>query len=290
MADFLTRLASRAMGLAPVVEPVVGSLFAPEPAIATVGGFDVALNEARRPPEMAMGQDTLPLPSAPLPESAYRSTTERQHPEPTHAASPNAHNASEPDRRVVPSTERGQSVVSAPAATQPQRATAGETAAEDTLLLPPSGPAMRALPVGPSRRAVATLSVRPTQSDRGFGPTAWLPEEPAGAPEQSSKKRVDEASAPRHEMTGAPLLMPLAPAESPPPSRQNAPRRRGEHGQVATTALSPAPSPTIEITIGRVEVRAVHPPAPATRPKPASPPTARVSLEDYLRDQQGRGR
>ena len=46
-------------------------------------------------------------------------------------------------------------------------------------------------------------------------------------------------------------------------------------------------APTIEITIGRVEVRAVQPPAPAPRPKTTSPHAPALSLEEYLRNQNG---
>jgi hypothetical protein len=40
-------------------------------------------------------------------------------------------------------------------------------------------------------------------------------------------------------------------------------------------------APIIRVTIGRVEVRAVHP--PAANPKPAKPATPKLSLDDYLR-------
>lgn len=54
--------------------------------------------------------------------------------------------------------------------------------------------------------------------------------------------------------------------------------------QSEARAASPAP-PTIQVTIGRIEVRAVPPSAPP-RPRTATP-TARLSLEDYLRSRSG---
>ena len=42
--------------------------------------------------------------------------------------------------------------------------------------------------------------------------------------------------------------------------------------------------PVIRVTIGRIEVRAVHPPAPAS--KPAKPRLPKLSLEEYLRKRQ----
>lgn len=47
-----------------------------------------------------------------------------------------------------------------------------------------------------------------------------------------------------------------------------------------------AAAPTIKITIGRVDVRAVMPAAPATRPAPARPGPS-LSLEDYLQQREG---
>jgi hypothetical protein len=43
-------------------------------------------------------------------------------------------------------------------------------------------------------------------------------------------------------------------------------------------------APIVRVTIGRIEVRAVHPTAPA--PKPAKPAPPRLSLEDYLHERK----
>ena len=48
----------------------------------------------------------------------------------------------------------------------------------------------------------------------------------------------------------------------------------------------PEPAPTIKITIGRVDVRAIMPAAPAPRPAPTRPSPA-LSLEDYLKQREG---
>jgi hypothetical protein len=45
-------------------------------------------------------------------------------------------------------------------------------------------------------------------------------------------------------------------------------------------------TPTIRVTIGRIDVRAITPPAPPPRPKQARPgPT--LSLDDYARQRKG---
>jgi hypothetical protein len=52
---------------------------------------------------------------------------------------------------------------------------------------------------------------------------------------------------------------------------------------------SPAPPPTVQVTIGRIEVRAILPPAPAPQPS-ARPATPRLSLTDYLKQHAGEQR
>jgi hypothetical protein len=56
------------------------------------------------------------------------------------------------------------------------------------------------------------------------------------------------------------------------------PRRR--KGFSPLEQRSSTSAPTIRVTIGRVEVRAIHPAPPV--PKPAKPSTPKLSLEDYL--------
>jgi hypothetical protein len=76
-----------------------------------------------------------------------------------------------------------------------------------------------------------------------------------------------------------PLALPhrAAPPAAGPRSTRHAARRAAE-------AHDPAPAPVIEVTIGRVEVRAeVSGPKPA--PRRAAPPA--MTLEDYLRRRRG---
>ncbi|MEL6354653.1 MAG: hypothetical protein AAFR58_23320 [Cyanobacteria bacterium J06627_28] len=60
----------------------------------------------------------------------------------------------------------------------------------------------------------------------------------------------------------------------------------------AATSSTPSPAsvtfqpPPIQVTIGRIEVRAVPPKQPL--PKSPSPRPSRPSLEEYLRDRRGR--
>jgi len=63
---------------------------------------------------------------------------------------------------------------------------------------------------------------------------------------------------------------------------------RAEPAAPPATKEAPAPeaAPTIQVTIGRVEVRATPPPAPAPQRPRAKPPV--MSLDEYLR-QRNRG-
>ena len=56
---------------------------------------------------------------------------------------------------------------------------------------------------------------------------------------------------------------------------------RVEPGPFPARRQETAPAPTIQVTIGRIEVRATPPPAQPPRPRPSAP--SALSLEDYLR-------
>jgi hypothetical protein len=78
---------------------------------------------------------------------------------------------------------------------------------------------------------------------------------------------------PRPEVPPEPWFTPPAPAA---PSLPRAP------------ADDPHEPAVVRVTIGRVDVRAVVPPAPAEQRKPRRQP--RLTLEEYLRDAEGRRR
>jgi hypothetical protein len=57
----------------------------------------------------------------------------------------------------------------------------------------------------------------------------------------------------------------------------------------AAREREPAEPSAIHVTIGRVEVRAVVPPAPQQPAPPARKPSPVIPLDDYLRQQRSRG-
>lgn len=117
----------------------------------------------------------------------------------------------------------------------------------------------------------------PTFSERA--PTAHpkpAGTEPTARPTRESlepKPELPPAVAPvTHIVTPAPATVSRV---SPAPSRE-----RARNGGVARDDAS-APR-AIHITIGRIEVRAVHPPAEPVPPRPA-PASSRITLEEYLK-------
>ncbi len=132
----------------------------------------------------------------------------------------------------------------------------------------------RSLPVTqPAGASQIRPTLEPEFSDAG--PTLQslpLSEQP-GRPQPPAGDKMDQAdSAGIRPDVGSPIRPVLQPL----PGTADRP-----------VSPAPPPRPTIEITIGRVEVRlrpeAARPPQPAPRPKPA------LSLDDYL-SRQGRGR
>jgi hypothetical protein len=109
-------------------------------------------------------------------------------------------------------------------------------------------------------------------------PGAWPhPPERTADPE---KLLVPAAVVNRHS-AGAPGVVAPLPGARPP-----AQPPVGAHPRVIHQAETTAPAPTIQVTIGRVEVRAVQPtPAPPLRQPPRAAP--KVSLEEYLHGQRG---
>lgn len=95
------------------------------------------------------------------------------------------------------------------------------------------------------------------------------------------------------EIKGASQHQPAPPATVPTPALvvarpqvTHAPRAEPAAPQATKEALAPEVAPTIQVTIGRVEVRAT-PPAPALKRPRAKPPA--MSLDEYLRQRNQGG-
>jgi hypothetical protein len=110
---------------------------------------------------------------------------------------------------------------------------------------------------------------------------------------------IPRASEPDHRGLPGALVTPVGPPRPPAAAAETASTPvASPHATVFAPAgaLRPVPTPsesrltaaapTIRITIGRVDVRAVTPPAPTSRPAPAPPQP--LSLDDYAKQREGR--
>jgi len=262
MTDFLSRLAERTLGLAPVVQPLVRPLSAPvfEPPPGPVAAVEVPelaaapLAPARKPNPLARSR---PLPEEPEAEQAGDGRhAEQQAPE-----------APPPEEVVVP----GRESVAAPPGPAPARA-----------LPAASAPVERAA----ARRSSQTLEERPAR------PVAEPPPRRAPRPAHGLEPRlVQETTEPRRPRSSPrEHERPLVSAPAPDGPALVPPRRRGrrsaeEAGEPGAAAPQEGP---VQVTIGRVEIRPPAPAPPAEAPRPRwSPPF--LSLDDYLERSAGRG-
>jgi hypothetical protein len=292
MADFLTRLASRTLGLAPVAKPLVAPMFAPDSSLPVMTGADEAL-DALQPaggPVATLGD----LPPVSSSESTVRLVTPRPRHDPIEArlTQPNAGETKlrttmpAPDDVIVGDLPMRQRLLLTPAASK--------TADQDALLMPIAGTSESRSPVGASPPAETQLPARPDVRVPSLTSTARS-EEPVAASDRSVVRPGRAAPSSWDVELGEPPLLPLNPVKTMSmrrdaraavtPADEPEPPHRPERGQAVAAAT--LPMPTIEITIGRVEVRAMHQPAPVARPQVVAPTAPRLSLEEYLRNQNG---
>jgi hypothetical protein len=307
MADFITRLAERALGVAPVVQPVMPPMFAPEPASHSTGlEWDSEATTSPGDPDRPRApsaQETPPTRDAPTgrPADAATAQQEDQSGDALSSATPGSPRGTPESRSGAShlnksgSSERGamtgkedQRGPSRTTARHPQ--TPPETRPE-TLHRAEPGPTRRGSPLGlPSAEDGSGEAVfRPLRTllDRGQGET--LPSVPSPGAQASLDSSEDtlesKTSLDRPEPPDAPP--PVAP-------RMVRPQLDGhlERGPQEPRVAAPESSaPAIRVTIGRIEVRAITPPPrpPAQRTAPARP-GPELSLDDYLKQHNGRQR
>ena len=272
MNDYLTNLAARALAPSPAIVPRQGSLF--EPAAARIGPLPLRPSAG----DLASTDETIeiePVPAAVRPRHAPampRPASERPaeptaplraviNPQPP-ASLPlhprDVQTAVEAAKRP-PGTE---SLVAQPAAELPQKA--AQIAAP------------RLSPVAPDRTRPARDAAEDSRQETHSREPRRLRERKLDTSDAAGEHRDSERQSMR---SAAPAREPFAPkVVVAPPSRFEP--------VSAAPSQQPAAPPTIRITIGRVEVRAVAAPAAATGTS-RSAKTPRLSLEDYLKDRSG---
>jgi len=250
MSDFLGHLAARIVDPERAVRPRLASRFEPvspaAPALPDNGGLQGPSLVEVRAEEPAI---------APPPARSLRPATAAP-------AAPEA-TAEEAEREPAPAPSR-------------RRRARRRSGAEDA-------PALSA-PLPRPRQEPLQAQVRPAPSRPRMGPTpssepdgAPAVREPADSP-SSRGRRLSARDGPEPADSPAPRPPPTFAA---PPSGTTAALLAPPARAVLAPRAKQPPEPTIQVTIGRIEVRATPPPAPSTRPPTTAP--AAVSLDEYLR-------
>lgn len=314
MSDFLSRLAERALGATPPLQPLVGSRFA-VPSEPADGFVEETVEAEGSAPTVRRSTDTAAAPPRPAAEGPSSAGP----PSPVHVPTP------APESRTPP-----------PAASRPQSL---DRAAQEGPLVASSArpfahhddarparevaPSARAAEPSPSRvRASSGVPAAPPEGSLRGGPRAETERVqddelliPASTPPDPP---AVESTASTREDGSAPLPAVEARrrgAGDSPDATQ--PARDGEHASEAllmpaargaearavdgdsgdarqpwAERMPAAPvqkeRPVVQVTIGRIEVRAVHPPAAPESARGAgwSPPV--LSLDEYLKRGGGR--
>lgn len=305
MPDFFTRLAERTLGLANTIQPVLPSLFAPGTPMIDVGGETEQDLTIERPSQPGQPHRTDSPESRSTDEHAeqQRTPAHQQH---DRQRAPRSV-VTQPDEPPVPTIERDQPRLDpAPDPGQESAAPPAERQAESAQpIVHRPAPATRSdsQRFEPTiRRAERPRLVHETEATSSVRSSEQRPtiERQTVFTEQASQalptsKRDNPTS------QGRATLLPLTDERRESHSQlrdstSSAERPelvlREQNSQRAASTprtLEPAAAqagPQIQVSIGRIEVRAVTPPpAPVSRPTPASAP--RMSLDDYLRSQKG---
>lgn len=132
---------------------------------------------------------------------------------------------------------------------------------------------------GPGRavlRTTTALAERVRVTDEAPAP----PSDANGSPKASEVTPGSDTVLVQQATQGAvPAIVPRIVRHQPDQRREQAPRE--------SRVLAPEPpAPTIRVAIGRIEVRAITPPAPAQRETPVRPGPL-LSLDDYLKQRNG---
>jgi hypothetical protein len=274
MSDYLSNLAARSLGQADVVRPRPVPLFAPPPRVA---GW----------PPVEQAEDLEPVdreqrPADPRPPVFQAAASQA---EPQATPRPTVSSLAPPigwsplvlptDRATPPAAD-----VAAPPswAGEPQRRPALEPASErvivERLIAPAPALAVTHAETGPIEKVVeriVTPAVHPA-------PATSVPAH-VTAPPRSAPAPVVVTPPPR----SAPAPVIVKPRVAPAPAAL-----ASAQAPTQPEPATPEPAPIIQVTIGRIEVRATPPPSqPARGARPAGPA---LSLDEYLRSRSGGSR
>ena len=272
MSDYLTNLAARALAPVPTIVPRQGSLF--EPVAARSGPSAVGRPADDWEEGRGESSEVEPHPSAARsrlfparPRPAAESPVEASAPSPVTGI---------PQPSTWPDHSREVSALVSPVARVTKNESIAAAPPAESPTAPAPTPAPRLWPVATDRPPPGH---EPAESPRE--------EPPLKEPRHGLRRKVEASNvAEDRGETARQSPRPVAPAREPfAPTVIASSPQRPEPATAAPSHQAAGP-PTIRITIGRVEVRAVAPAAAAVAvPRAASRP--RLSLEDYLKERSG---
>jgi hypothetical protein len=310
-ADFLSRIAAKAVGAAVLVEPRLPSRF--EAAAGSGDSLESCRDESsataaaagrlEQPPrrsvaarsaneaglaETHIGQTGDPAPAKMVPGRGFA------RPRPTELEPPAS--AQAPDARDSPllSPAAGAEIrLAAVDGVRPLLPPPGSSPRERRMEASPPPPDLAGSLVAPLAPGPESAPVCGSSSGRADEPGSIAPTPPLLAPQSSARLpavpvrgvgsvRADKA---RSSAPAPPILAPQPPARLL-AAPAGLPEMRAKPARLERSAPAPVPPPVINITIGRVDVRASAPAAPAARPA-RLPRQAPQSLADYLKRRGG---
>lgn len=279
MSDYLTHLARKALGREPVLQPRLPGLFEP----SDVGGMmgeaaprSEGLTEAEPPARTAAARAASPL----RPGEVALPATPASRPHPASIRLPRgeewareASPAPASSNRPTPAVEATAAIPEVPGhLSWPHRPHDGRSRLE-----PLSKPAAEsARPDPPKARSAEHSTHRPPPARAVVSAST-----PVDRLSVHGTPRVERLRPSRPEVSAPP-----ARATAAPPSAVPAPPPVRSVPRAARIPASPPAAPPIRVSIGRVEVRLVAPPAPPS-PSPPSQPKPAMSLDEYLRRRHG---
>jgi DNA-binding transcriptional regulator YdaS (Cro superfamily) len=269
MTDFLTNLVERAFERGPVLQRRRPSLF------EAAGNATVNREQVQDSDPQPGVEPALELESADSRrESAFKinQTTSES------VSSPNVEYAASTravvQPKIAPLEERATRLEASTEELQPERSDLAPHRPIETIVERKIEKSILPAPVdsgAPTRReaqAVVSPALHPPAPSRQVNPVSAVAVETKSTRPATWKKDADAAATP------------LRPARVPSP-RQEPPVVPAFHSSPPAIEQPQPPAPTIQVTIGRIEVRAVT--QSPGRPQPARPAQPKLSLEDYLR-------
>jgi hypothetical protein len=277
MSDYLTRLAQRALGVTPAVRPVIAPLFVSTGAgVADLAAAEEEIAHAdtagpsENPEETLVARSwALAQSEAPVPQVSVASRYVELDPPAVEQRRSRVRSGDDKDDyyRTMPRLETP-SVAAAPAAVAAGAGKVGPGEPSPRLATTAAVYSSRQVESATERRSSRERLSGRSRDDAGRVPVPVVPAPRTHERTHVGRPRLRDADDTR-------LLDQLRAL------RASAAPQRSVDGADSMPNI-------VKVTIGRIEVRAVHPPAPAPAPvRPREPVHPSVSLRDYLTKRQG---